>query len=87
MNVEGQLAEKFSVEAALEYMKRAKLEGRTEKEGLSDYLVTLGFTRPEEEAFLQKFRQENREFTERIMANLEQIKKIARAAQKKYAGV
>jgi hypothetical protein len=69
-------------------MKRAKREGRTEKDGISDYLATLGFSRPEEEeAFMQKFRKENRELTERIMANLEEIRRIARAAQEKYAGV
>lgn len=87
MHTEMSLAEKFDVAVAREYMKRAKREGRSEKDGISAYLTTLGFSRPEDEdAFMQKFRQENRELNERIVANLEEIRRIARAAQKKYAG-
>jgi len=80
--------QKLDVKAALEYIEKAKKEGRSLDEAFSDYLATRGFGRPEEEeAFMQKFRKENRELTERIMTNLEEIRRIARAAQKKYAGV
>ncbi len=80
--------QKLDVKAALEYIEKAKKAGRSLDEAFSDYLATRGFSRPEEEeAFMQKFRKENRELTERMMANLEEIRRIARAAQKKYAGV
>lgn len=87
MNVAGSTAPKFNVTVARQYMQKAKREGRTEKDGISDYLAALGFSRPEEEeAFMQKFSAENRELTERIMANLEEIRQIARTAQKQYTG-
>jgi len=80
--------QKLDVKAALEYIEKAKREGRSLDEAFSDYLATRGFSRPEEEeAFLQKFRKENRELTERIMANLEQMRKLFHSAQNKYAGV
>ncbi|MDZ7363639.1 MAG: hypothetical protein ONB46_23415 [candidate division KSB1 bacterium] len=80
--------QKLDVKAALEYIEKAKKAGHSLDEAFSDYLATRGFLRSEEyEEFMQKFRKENRELTERIMANLEEIRRIAKAAQKKYAGV
>lgn len=80
-------AQKLDVKAALEYIEKAKKDGRSLDQAFSDYLASRGFSRPEEEeAFLQKFDKENRELSERIIANLEQIQKIARTAQQKYAG-
>ncbi len=69
-------------------MHKAVREGRTEDNGGWDNLATFGITRPEEdEAFLQKFPEEYRESSERIRGYLEEIKRLAREAQKKYAGV
>jgi len=88
MKVEERSVKKLDVKAALEFIEQAQKAGRSLDEAFSDYLATRGFSRPEDnEAFMQKFREENRELTERMMANLEKIRKIARAAQKKYAGV
>lgn len=79
--------QKLDVNAALEYIETAQKKGRSFNEAFSDYLASRGFSRPEEEeAFLRKFQKENRELSERIIANLEQIQKIARTAQQKYAG-
>lgn len=80
--------QKLEVKAALEYIETAKKEGRSLDVAFSDYLASRGFNRPEEEeAFLQKFDKENRELSERIIANLEQIGKMAKAAQQRYAGL
>ncbi len=78
--------QKLDVGAALKFIEEAQKAGRSLDEAFSDYLAARGFSRPEDnEAFMRQFREENRELTERIMANLEKIRKIARAAQKKYA--
>jgi hypothetical protein len=88
MNDKKNSSEGINWELAHEYMDKAVREGRTEDDGFWDYLATFGITHPEEdEAFLQKFREENRKSTERIMGYLEEMKRLARAAQKKYAGV
>jgi len=88
MNAQKDLSEGFDWDVVHEYIDRAIHEGRTEDDGWWDYLETIGITRPEEdEAFLQNFREENRKSIERIMGYLEEIKQLARAAQKKYAGV
>jgi hypothetical protein len=88
MNDKKDLSEGFDWDVVQEYIDKAMREGRTEDDGWWDYFETLGITRPEEdEAFLQKFREEDRKSTERILSYLAEIKKLARAAQKKYAGV
>jgi hypothetical protein len=88
MNAKKSLAEDFDWDVAHDYMDKAVREGRTEDDGFEDYLASLGFTRTKDiQAFLQKFREEDRELTERIRHNLNQIRKIVRAAQQQYAGV
>jgi hypothetical protein len=75
-------------EIAREYMDKAVSEGRTEDDGLWDYLATFGISSPKEnEAFLRKFDDETNQSFERLEGYLEEIKRLARAAQKKYAGV
>jgi hypothetical protein len=84
---EENVLEQFDWNLANAYMDKAVQEGRAEDEGFEDYLGTLGFTRTKDiDAFLQKFREEDRKSTERIMGYLEEIKRLARAAQKKYTG-
>ena len=88
MKAKEKSVKKLEVKAVLDYIEKAKKAGRSEDIAFSDYLVEQGFGRPEDnEAFMQKFREENRELTERIMNNLEQMRQIVHAAQKKYAGV
>ena len=83
---EKRLAERFDWELANAYMDRAEREGRTEDDGFWDYLETFGISRPEEtDAFLKKIREKDRKSTERILGYLEEIRQIAREAQKKYA--
>ncbi|NUO84330.1 hypothetical protein HUU05_30010 [candidate division KSB1 bacterium] len=85
MKVEEKSIKKLDVKAALDFAEQAQKAGRSIDEAFTDYLTTRGFSRPEEnEAFMKKFAEENRELSERIKANLEQIRQIARAAQEKY---
>ncbi len=80
------LVERFDSNRAYEYMERAKYEGRTEREGFSDYLATLGISRPEEtEAFLKKIDEEHQQSTNRIKSNLEEMRRLVRVIQRKYA--
>ncbi len=82
------LVEKFGAKAAHQYMERAKNEGRPEREGVSDYLATLGISRSEDtEAFLKEFDEEHEERAERITGHLDKINGIARELQRKYAGL
>ena len=82
------IAAKFDWNLANAYIDKAVQEGRSEDEGFEDYLATLGFTRPKDiDAFLQKFREEDRKSTERIMGYLNEIKRLAHVVQKQYAGV
>ena len=75
-------------ELANQLMDKAVREGRTEDDGFWDYLATLGITRPEENrATLQRILEEDRQLSERMRANLEQMEKLARAAQRKYSRV
>jgi hypothetical protein len=88
MNGEKSIAENFDRELAYAYIEKAEREGRTADDGWWDYLETLGIPRPEEtEAFLKRVREENDQINHRIRAHLEEIKRLARVAQKKYAGV
>jgi hypothetical protein len=88
MNEKKDSSEGFDWDVAQGYIDKALREGRTEDNGWWDYFETIGIIRSEEdEAFLQKFREEDRKSTERILSYLAEIKKLARAAQKKYAGV
>jgi len=73
---------------AREYMDKAVREGRTEDDGLWDYLANFGISSPkEDEAFLQKFSEETQKSFDRIDVYLDQMRKFMHAAQKKYAGV
>jgi hypothetical protein len=75
-------------EVARAYMDKAVREGRTEDDGLEDYLASLGFTRTKDhEAFLQNFSEETQKSFERIEGYLGEMRKLIRAAKKKYAGV
>lgn len=82
------LVERFNTKAAQEYMARAKNEGRAERDGLSEYLATLGISRSEDtETFLKEFDEEHQERTERIMGYLDEISRIAHKLQNRYAGL
>jgi hypothetical protein len=73
---------------AREYMNQAVDQGRTEDDGLWDYLATFGISSPQEdEAFLRKFDAETSQIFERIESYMDEMKRLARAAQQKYAGV
>ncbi len=88
MNEEKDIVELFDRKLARAYMEKALREGRTEDDGFGDYLETLGIRRPEAtDAVLEKFNKENDESNARIMANLAEIRRIARAAQQRYAGL
>jgi hypothetical protein len=88
MNDEKRVAENFDRELAIAYIEKAEREGRTADDGWWDYLETLGIPRPEEtEAFLKRVREENDQINKRIRAYLDEIRRLAREAQKKYAGV
>ncbi len=88
MNEEKSIAEKFDWELANEYVEKAEREGRTADDGYWDYLTTLGIPRPEEtDAFLKRVREENDQINSRLRGHLDEIRRLARAAQQKYAGV
>lgn len=82
------LVERFDSNQAYEHMERAKREGRTQREGFSDYLATLGISRAEDtEAFLEKFDEEYQQSTERMKGYLEEMRHLVREIQRKYAPV
>jgi hypothetical protein len=88
MNNGKSAAERFDRSLALVYMAKAEREGRTAKDGWWDYLETLGIRRPEEtDAFLRRITEENDQINKRLRGYLDEIRQLARAAQKKYAGV
>jgi len=88
MNEGKSITEEFDRELALAYIEKAEREGRTADEGYWDYLETLGIPRPEEtDAFLKRIREENDQINKRLRGYLDEIRQLARAAQKKYAGV
>jgi hypothetical protein len=88
MNEEKSMAEKFDWGLANAYVEKAEREGRTADGSYGDYLETLGMPRPEETmAFLKRIREENAQINKRIRGYLDEIRRLARAAQKKYAGV
>ncbi len=87
MNNGKSVAERFDRDLALVYMEKAKREGRTTKDGWWDYLETLGIRRPEEtDAFLKRVTEENDQINKRLRGYLDEIRELAHAAQKKYAG-
>jgi hypothetical protein len=88
MNEEKSITERFDRNLAIAYIEKAEREGRTANDGWWDYLETLGIRRPEEtDAFLKRISEENEQINTRLRAHLDEIKRLARAAQKKYAGV
>ncbi|MCI0698863.1 hypothetical protein L0337_43545 [candidate division KSB1 bacterium] len=88
MNEGKSTTDEFDRELALAYIEKAEREGRTADEGYWDYLETLGIPRPEEtDAFLKRIREENDQINKRLRGYLDEIRQLARAAQKKYAGV
>ena len=88
MNEKKSVAERFDRDLALKYMEKARLAGRTNSDGMWDYLETLGIRRPEAtDAVLEKFREEDRKSDERILGYLNQMRELYRAAQARYSRV
>jgi len=86
MNANKSVVERYDKNIARQYMAKAVREGRTGDDGLWDYLETLGIRRPEAtDAIVKKVLDEDRKSTERILGYLEEIRKLAREAQRKYA--
>lgn len=87
MNEGKSTADEFDRELALAYIEKAEREGRTADDGYWDYLATLGIPRPEEtDAFLKRIREENDQINKRLRGHLDEMSRLARAAQESYAG-
>lgn len=87
MNEEKSIAERYDRNLALAYIEKAEREGRTPNEGWWDYLSTLGIRRPEEtDAFLRRVTEENDQINKRLRGHLDEMRRLVRAAQQKYAG-
>lgn len=80
------IVELFDRKLARVYMEKAVREGRTDDDGMGDYLETLGIRRPEAtDVVLEKFRKENNAGNARIRASLEEMRRLVREIQHKYA--